>query len=196
MQHGHVIEGAAFRLRPVVAADAEFIVALRNAPALARWLHSGAPDAAAQRAWLAGYEQRPGDFYFVVETREGSKPEGLIAVYDVDCSTRSAEWGRWVLRPGSLAAVESAWLIYRFAFEVLGLQSLHCRTVADNEAVVSFHDSCGLAEKRLLPDAVELHGAKHDLVEHTLRAAAWIDVEPQLARLAQLTARRLQRAPT
>jgi RimJ/RimL family protein N-acetyltransferase len=194
MQHGHVIEGPAFRLRPVAAADADLIVTLRNDPALARWLHAGAADVAAQRRWLADYEQRPGDFYFVIESRASGKAEGLIAVYDVDCSARSAEWGRWVLRPGSLAAVESAWLIYRFAFEVLGLQSLHCRTVADNEAVVSFHDSCGLTDKRVLPQAVELLGAQHDLVEHRLRAVDWIDVAPNLERLAALTARRLQRA--
>lgn len=194
MQHGHLIEGPAFRLRPVADGDAAFIVALRSDPALQRWLHAGAADTPAQLAWLAAYYRRPGDFYFVVESLGDGMPQGLIAVYDVDCATRSAEWGRWVLRPGSLAAVESAWLIYRFAFEVLGLQSLHCRTVADNQAVVSFHDSCGITERRVLPAAVELHGQRHDLVEHVVRAVSWAGVQGKLASLSRLTARRLQRA--
>jgi RimJ/RimL family protein N-acetyltransferase len=194
MQHGHLIEGAAFRLRPVADGDAAFIVELRSNPTLRRWLHAGAADTAAQLRWLAAYRQRPGDYYFVIESLADGRPQGVIAVYDVDCATHSAEWGRWVLRPGSLAAVESAWLIYRFAFEVLGLQSLHCRTVAGNQAVVSFHDSCGIQERRVLPQAAELHGQQHDLVEHVVRAVAWGELERRLAALARLTARRLQRA--
>ena len=193
MQHGHLIEGPAFRLRPVANGDAAFIVKLRSDPALQRWLHAGAADAPAQRDWLAAYYQRPDDFYFVIESRADGAPQGLIAVYDLDRTARSAEWGRWVLLPGSLAAVESAWLVYRFAFELLALQSLHCRTVADNQAVVSFHDSCGITERRLLPAAVELHGRRHDLVEHVVRALAWSAVETKLATLAKRTARRLQR---
>ncbi len=193
MRHGHVIEGAAFRLRPIADADAGFVVALRSQPGLARWLHAGAADEAAQRRWLADYYTRPGDFYFVVEPLGGGNAEGLVGLYDIDCASRSAEWGRWVLRPGSLAAVESACLIYRFAFEVLGLQSLVCRTVAGNQAVVSFHDSCGITARCVLPGAVQLHGAPHDLVEHRLRATAWPEVQARLVPLARLTARRLAR---
>ncbi len=194
MQHRYVIEGPAFRLRPVEEADAEFIVALRSQPALARWLHPGAADAAAQRQWLKVYASRPGDYYFVVEARQDGTREGLIGLYDLDPVARRAEWGRWVLRPGSLAAVESVWLIYRFAFEVLDLRALYSRTVAANEAVVSFHDSCGLVDRRLLPAAVRLHGVAHDIVEHTMSDTHWAAVGPRLARLAEMTARRLQRA--
>src|ERR1039457_4516855 len=47
--------------------------------------------------------------------------------------------GRWILRRGSLAAAESALLVYTIAFEDLALDRVYCRTVSANRAVVSFH---------------------------------------------------------
>lgn len=191
MRHELSLRGAAFGLRPVRDADAAFIVGLRSDPELGRYLNPTSPSVDDQLAWLARYYERPGDYYFVVERLATGAAEGLIGIYDVTAG--EAEWGRWLLCPGSLAAVESAALIYRCAFEQLGLQAVHCRTLAANERVVSFHDSCGIAERRLLPGHVELRGERLDAVEHRLSRAAWPEVDARLGKLAQLTARRLQR---
>ena len=48
-------------------------------------------------------------FSDVTTLRHGQKAvaagvDGLIAVYDVNDSRRHGEWGRWILRPGSVAA--------------------------------------------------------------------------------------------
>lgn len=191
MRHGLTLEGPAFRLRPVAEADAAFIVGLRSDPTLSAWVNPTSPRVEDQMAWLARYFEREGDYYFVVERRSNATLEGLVSVYDV--AAGQGEWGRWLLRPGSLAAVESAWLIYRCAFEQLGLEAVYCRTVAANERVVSFHDSCGIPERRLLPGHVELRGERFDSVEHRLTRSAWPTVDARLHTLAQLTARRLSR---
>lgn len=193
MRHELSLEGPALRLRPVRDADAEFIVALRSNPELNRYLHAGAVTTAQQQAWLAHYYARAGDYYFVLEQRDGGRPEGLIAIYDIEPAGAVAEWGRWILRPQSLAAIESAWLIYRCAFEQLALNELFCRTVADNQAVVSFHDSCGIERRRLLPAHFQLHERSLDAVEHRVLRADWPALSPRLERLATLTARRLCR---
>lgn len=185
------LQGAAFGLRPVRDDDAEFIVGLRSDPELGRWLNPTSPKVEDQLAWLARYYERPGDYYFVIERLSTGAAEGLIGIHDVENS--EAEWGRWLLKPGSLAAVESAALIYRCAFEQLGLSAVCCRTLAANERVVSFHDSCGIAERRLLPGHVELRGERLDAIEHRLTREAWPAVDARLTQLAQLTARRLQR---
>jgi RimJ/RimL family protein N-acetyltransferase len=191
MRHELSLAGAAFGLRPVRDEDAAFIVGLRSDPELGRYLHPTSPNVADQLAWLARYYERPGDYYFVIERLATGAPEGLIGVYDIEAG--QAEWGRWLLKPGSLAAVESAALVYRCAFELLQLDAVYCRTVAANERVVSFHDSCGIAERRLLPGHFELHGERVDAVEHRLTRDAWPPVDARLTHLAQLTARRLQR---
>ena len=124
MLHDVTVEGRAFRLRPIGNADAELVVKLRSDPSLNRYIHASSASVADQIAWFEQYYQRAGDYYFVVERLDNGRAEGLISVYDIDEEKTSAEWGRWLLRPGSLGAVESAWLIYRAAFEVLALESV------------------------------------------------------------------------
>lgn len=193
MRHKITIEGFAYRLRPICDKDAEFIINLRSDPELNRFLHSTSASLASQLAWLNQYYERPGDWYFVLERRSNNFSEGLISIYDLDSQQVSAEWGRWILRKGSIAAVESAWLIYRCAFEQLCLREVYCRTVAENESVVSFHDSCGITERSLLPNHFDLNGRKLDAVEHRLKGAVWKTLAPRLENLSQRMARRLQR---
>ena len=193
MRHALTLEGAAFRLRPIGDADAPLVLTLRNSPKLNRFLHATSPYLDDQLAWLTSYYTRPNDYYFVVERLQDGMAEGVISLYDIDTTVRCGEWGRWILCPGSLAAVESAWLIYRCAFETLGLQEVYCRTVADNIPVVSFHDSCGLTDRHVLPGHFELNGRRADAVEHRIGLAAWAQLEPRLKQLAQLTAKRLYR---
>lgn len=192
MRHNLSVEGAAFRIRPVAEADAAAIIALRSDPLKNRFIHPVSPKIEDQLAWLDLYFSRAGDYYFAVETSTGGHFEGTVAIYDV--ADGKGEWGRWVLRPGSMAAPESALLIYRAAFEILGLDEVHCRTVALNESVLSFHDRCGLNRRALLRNAVHLADGPVDAVEHYLTAQQWPDtcnrLAPQAERIARLVSRR------
>lgn len=191
MEHDVTLAGHAFSLRPVHYEDAEFIVSLRNDSRLNKYLHSGASAQAAQTQWLESYFTRSGDYYFVVEQLVGGAREGLVAIYNKDDDANTAEWGRWVLRPGSFAAIESAWLSYRVGFEILNLESLYCRTVVENRSVVSFHDSCGAPRRRTLVDHFELSGRKFDAVEHCVDRGIWDAMNSKLENLAKGLARRI-----
>lgn len=193
MRHNFIIEGFAYRLRPIGDKDAEFVVKLRSDPELNHFLHSTSANLGSQLVWLNQYYERFGDWYFVLERRSDKFAEGLISIYDFDAQQVSAEWGRWILRKESIAAVESAWLIYRCAFEQLCLREVYCRTVAENESVVSFHDSCGITERSLLPNHFDLNGRKLDAVEHRVNNTVWRTLAPRLENLSQRMARRLQR---
>lgn len=187
------MEGYAFRLRPITDADAALVVELRSNPELNRYLHASSNRVEDQLDWLASYYERAGDYYFVIERRSNGIPEGVVALYNINLISNSGEWGRWILKHGSLAAVESAYLIYRTAFEFFGLSNVFCCTVAENVKVVSFHDSCGIIKRRLLPQHFELGGHRHDAVEHDVDLVNWSDIKPRLEKLAQLTARRVGR---
>ena len=190
MRHDLHLQGQAFRLRPIGDTDAELVLSLRGNPELNRYLHRSSNRIEDQLAWFAEYYQRPGDYYFVLERCDGQS-EGVVSIYDV--TNGAAEWGRWILKPGSLAAVECAWLIYRVAFELLGLDVIYCRTLADNERVVSFHDSCGITERNLLPAYVKLEGVAMDAIEHRLTSSQWANIAPRLEYLAKQMARRALR---
>jgi len=193
MRHELTLEGYAFRLRPITDGDAALVVELRSNPALNRYLHPSSNRVEDQLAWLASYYRRERDYYFVVERRTNRAPEGFISIYEIDASSLSGYWGRWVLKPGSLAAVESTWLIFRTAFELLALNCAYSRTVAENQAVVSFHDSysSGIADRRLLPQYFQLGGRTLDGIEHRVDHACWVNISPRLERLAQMIARKI-----
>lgn len=191
MRHDLTLGGHAFRLRPVTEEDAGRIVELRGDPELNRYLHAGATRIDDQLAWLARYYQRPDDYYFAIERCVDDRFEGLVAIYNVDPGGKNGEWGRWILRRGSLAAVESAWLIYRVSFDLLELEYVYCRTVADNAEVVSFHDSCGIATRQRLPGHFSLGGQSRDAIEHRIDRDAWATGGTRLDKLARLTARRI-----
>lgn len=193
MRHDIQLDGHAFRLRPITDKDAPFVLELRCDPDLSRFIHSTPPRLADQLQWLAAYYERPGDYYFVVERRRDGLAEGLVSIYDIEEGSRAAEWGRWVVRRGSLAAPESAWLMYRCAFEQLALERVYSRTVADNAPVVSFHDSCGIARKRTLTQFFELRGHKYDAIEHEVTQLSWPGIAPNLERPARAVAALLER---
>ena len=181
LRHDVHIAGHAFRLRPVAASDASYLLELRTAGG--QFLNRGASTLDEQRAWLDRYFAREDDYCFIVESASGQRREGLVGLYDIDRDARTAEWGRWVLAPRSNAAVESALLVYRFAFDVLSLASVRCRTLAGNAKVVAFHDSCGLAR---IPAAVTIQhdGTQRVGVEHRLSQQQWPGVKARLDGLA------------
>ena len=195
MRHDLRLAGHAYELRPVELDDAEFIVTLRTCdPQRVRYLHPIPPDTEQQRGWLRSYFERQNDYSFVVENRDSRDRHGLVSIYNIDPVVQTGEWGRWILRPGSFAAVESALLVYRLAFEYLRLRSIYCITVADNLAVLSFHDSCGLARAASLPRHFELGGVTYDGVKQVCTRENWPIVRSRLEVRAERIARRLSRA--
>ncbi|HEY3857325.1 MAG TPA: GNAT family N-acetyltransferase [Verrucomicrobiae bacterium] len=194
MRHDLTLSGFGFGLRPVEEKDAEFIVEIRTAdPERTRFLHPIPPDAQAQREWIARYLQRENDYYWVVQRLDNGQSEGVIGIYDINPTVPTAEWGRWVLRHSSLAAPESALLVYRAAFELIKLESIYCMTVADNKPVVSFHDSCGLRREGTLKEHFKLGEKSFDAVKHVLDRKDWQTIRDRLSPIAQMTSRRIHK---
>ena len=191
MKHDLHLAGHAFGLRPVALRDAELIVELRSQAERSKYLNPITPSVEQQSDWLKLYYQRAGDYYFVIRRQRDDYSEGLIGLYDVDSAKSRAEWGRWIIRQGSLAAIESALHIYGVGFERLGLVEVFCRTLAANSAVVSFHESCGLMRRGLIKDAFEFNGTKHDAIEHFMTRDGWPAVKILLDTKARCIARRV-----
>jgi RimJ/RimL family protein N-acetyltransferase len=193
MQHEIVLEGRAFRLRPVALPDAAFIADLRSsADSRLKYVHRVDPDPTAQEMWLNEYFDRPGDYYWMVERTSDGRPEGTVSLYNLDESQQTAEWGRWVLRDGSLAAVESSLLVYSAGLDLLNLASVYCLTVADNAGVISFHDSSGAKREALLKNHFSLDGKRFDALRHRVTRAAFPAVKNRLERLSAMVAAKLK----
>lgn len=185
MKHRFMLEGYGYRLRPVRLSDAQFIIDVRLEDMQRnRFIHTISADVGQQEAWLQAYFERDGDYYFVIENRLTGLPEGLIAFYHADSG--AAEWGRWVIKKGSLAAAESVYLLYRIAFEQAGLQELYCRTVTENTAVVSLHNSIGELTRFVHRNFFELNGVLYDAVEqYSDRTRFYETIAPELEKKSQ-----------
>jgi RimJ/RimL family protein N-acetyltransferase len=185
LDHDIHARGHVFALRPVRISDAALIVELRADLERARFLNEITLTLAAQQAYLAEYLKRAGDYYFVIEERGSRRPEGLIALYNINATARSAEVGRWILRPRSVAAVESLLVLYRVAFDKLGMDSVLSLTIAENKHSLSFLDSCGLQRGGVRLRDVKIGGRWRDRIEHVLTRAHWPTLRARLDRLAR-----------
>jgi RimJ/RimL family protein N-acetyltransferase len=193
VRHDVAVEGYAYRLRPVAAGDARFIMDLRTDPKRNAFIHPTPNNIDLQKRWIEEYFERAGDYYFVIESRAAAQPQGTIGLYTIDIARRCGEWGRWVVQEDSMAALESAVLIYRVAFDMLDLSMVYARTAITNERVVRFHDVCGLERHAVLPGFLQLRAGAVDAVEHRITRERWENIKAALgakaARLARVLAR-------
>lgn len=195
MRHDLSATGSAFGLRPITLADARFVVELRTGSSRSEFLHRIAADVPHQEAYLARYFSRPGDYYFVIYRLESGHPEGTVGLYDVDRDAGTAQWGRWIVQEGSLAALESAVLLYGLAFDRLALKMVYCRTVTANTSVVSFHRSFGLTTHGLLPRHFGIGDQMYDAIEQRLTREQWSDIRAGVRATAARLAKRIARLP-
>ncbi len=142
-----VLQGRTTRLRLATVADAAFIHALRRDEDRTRFLSAVGPEVQAQADWLAAYklrEAKGGEYYFVIE--HGTTPAGTVRLYDYRGDSFS--WGSWIIAAGTPPAVamESALLVYEFAFGELGFRRCHFQVRKGNERVIAFHKRFGAVE--------------------------------------------------
>ena len=164
MRHSYKIDGLTYLLRPITIDDAQTILNIRLEDAERnQYIHPVKNDLKLEKKWLEDYFERKGDYFFAIVNKFTDETEGLIAIYDED--DRRAEWGRWTIKKGSLAATESVYLLYEIAFSKIGLKELYCRTISENSPVVEFHNSSGLKLRTVYKDLVELDGKKYDITE-------------------------------
>jgi RimJ/RimL family protein N-acetyltransferase len=183
MRHTIQSEGLGVRLRPVRLSDAEFIVWLRHLDHAKGRVGDSAADAASQRAWLNDYFERPGDYYFIVETF-GGIAVGAYGIYDV--SGRSAESGRWIIRLGVPAAIPNAIVAFDLAFGRLGLSELRAKTVSTNQSVLSLNRKFGFRQTGVEAASQFIGGRLVDQVHFLLEAKDWPAVRERLLPLARL----------
>ncbi len=116
------VEGPNLTLRLIRPEDADYVHALRTAPAYNRHLSDVRGTAEDQRRWIEGYKAREADLrelYYVIERKDGTRC-GLVRLYDIGAG--SFTWGSWILDHNKTqkAALESAVLVYIVAFDRLG----------------------------------------------------------------------------
>ena len=189
MHHTIQAEGFGVRLRPVRVDDAPFIVWLRNLDHAKGRVGDSATDAASQEAWLKAYFDRPGDYYFIIET-VGKIAVGAYGIYDL--KGLSAVSGRWVIRPEVPAAIPSAVLAFDIAFDKLALTELRITTVSTNRPVLSLNRKFGFRQTGITKNAEVIGGQAVNLVHFLLDRKNWPKVRAGVLPLAHVAEKQVR----
>ncbi len=136
------ITGKNINLRLVELEDAEFMVNLR-ADRKNKFLTK--VDVENQRNWLIDYkvrEARKTEYYFIICNKD-DEPCGAVRIYDFIGD--SFCWGSWLLSSDApaTAGIESALLVYEFAFYFLKFKHCHFDVRIENTKVRAFHERMG-----------------------------------------------------
>ena len=157
------LRGDFVTLRPLQVADAELTLGWRRA-SRARFLNAGAQTVEQQAAWIAG---RPdSEFNYVIELTDG-RPVGMLSLSGIDPVHRHGAPGRFLIGDeaavrGVPAAVEAMALLYRLAFDDLGLVRLCGIVVAENTLMTKWQKFLGMREEGVLRNHFFLDGRFQD----------------------------------
>jgi RimJ/RimL family protein N-acetyltransferase len=136
------VRGKTIFLREVMISDAEFIIKLRTDPEKSKHLSVTQNNIDMQKIFISNYLESRIDYYFIISDWSQC-PLGTIRIYDV--RDDSFCWGSWILSKEAPknAAIESALLIYDFAFFSLHYPTSHFDVRKENHKVVDFHKRFG-----------------------------------------------------
>lgn len=137
-----IVRGKQIYLREVTLDDAEFILTLRTDPKKSRYLSPTISDITQQRAFIERYLQSLTDYYFII-CDWSARSLGTVRIYDIQGD--SFCWGSWIISDSAPigTAMESALLLYDFAFFSLHYKNSHFDVRKDNRRVVKFHERFG-----------------------------------------------------
>lgn len=142
MKLNHPIQGKHVNLRTANPNDAEFILSLRLDKELSKYLKPTDPSVEKQRQWIKSKQKKEDDYHMIIENKNG-KSIGVIALYDIKNDTFNG--GRWLLSRNCTlyAAIESCYLLYSFAFNILNLKKGLFEIRKNNKKVIAFHKTLG-----------------------------------------------------
>lgn len=160
-----VLSGEFVTLRPLTVADAELTFGWRTADR-ARYLNAGAETIEQQARWIAG---RPDSEYNYVIELADARPVGMLSLTGIDPVNRHGEPGRFLIGDeaavqGIPVAVEAMKLLYRLAFDELGLVRLHGIVAAENTLMIKWQKFMGMQEEGRLRNHLLLDGRFQDAV--------------------------------
>ena len=150
------------RLRLLEEADLPMTLAWRNQDHIRKWFfNSDVITPEQHRAWWERYIKKDDDFVFVIEETETLKqPVGQVALYNIDWSAGTAEFGRLIIGAAEARGLGLAQLATtRVVDAALGpwqLKDVHLEVVPANDAALAVYRACGFTVVSADPDAVRM----------------------------------------
>lgn len=129
------IQGRYVNLRSVVETDAEVTWKFRQNKEKTKFLHRVDGTVEDQRKWIIKQNTTEGDYFFLVEDKEGN-PVGTVGVSEI--VDRRGHIGRLLSYGNAFQSIESYALLIRFCFDKLNLIEVYGDTDIANRSAMEF----------------------------------------------------------
>ena len=140
MVYSKKIQGRYVDLRSVTEEDAKFTLAIRQEPEFVKFLPRLDITIEQQKAWIRKQREDKGDYFFLA-TAKDNRPIGTLGVYNIE--KEILESGRLALKGDALQNIEASVLLFKFSFEVLGVNKIIGFVYADNKRAIRFNEKLG-----------------------------------------------------
>lgn len=133
--------------REIVEADVDYLYQLRNDARYNKFISKIDSSPKAQLNYIRSYNNKNklqrNSFYFILENKDKNQPCGTVRLYNF--RENSFEWGSWILDGNKTryAALETAILVYDFAFRSLNFSRSEFKAHKENRKVLSYHMKSG-----------------------------------------------------
>jgi RimJ/RimL family protein N-acetyltransferase len=159
-------------------------VALRNTPALGKYINHVELTIEDQELWLASQFERNDALNFVLIAKQ--EFAGTLSLYDIH-QGKSCEYGRLMMPDNGrrIYALAAEMLCMSFAFEILGIKTLHCVVMEGNNSVLNFHIKNGWRVNTRYERFQKVNGVDAHLIGLSVDRSEWPDCFAKMRPLAK-----------
>ncbi len=164
--------GEQVRLRPANREDLPLFVTWLSNPEMREYITIRYISEALEERWFEGLTgdlggAAPARLHFVIETREGERPIGVVGIEGINWRDREAEVGIIVGEPefwGRGYGSDAMRTILKVGFDWYNLHRIYLHVVADNTRAVRSYEKCGFTHEGRKREAVFIDGQYRDLL--------------------------------
>ena len=162
-------------LERVVQADKSSLRAWRNDPAVSKWMYTNHEISEAEHnSWFDNMLTDGSKLYWKIVADDVAV--GAVFLTGIDPDADACEWGMYLadvhVRGKGVAQAACA-LSFRYAFTALGVSSVRCEAVAQNETAIGLYESVGYVRTGLKVGAVLRGNEMLSVVTLELTRDAW-----------------------
>jgi RimJ/RimL family protein N-acetyltransferase len=159
MVYDDKIVGKYVYLKSAEINDAQFTLDLRQNSELTKYLPRLNISLEQQKDWIRSQREKVGDYFFVAWTN-ADKPIGTVSIYNIEGET--SESGRLALIGDPIQNTEASYLLFKFAFDILGLKKVTGYIMDGNKRADRFNKLFGCSTGEVEQDD------KGNLIRRTL----------------------------
>ncbi len=176
--------------RKIAEDDLEMLMHWRMRPDITYYMNSD-PQLTMkdQREWYARIQedekksQKDGrkGFYWILEV--DGVPAGFVSLVDIDWGAKKLHTGVYIAEKTKRSLrliLDIQWNLYRYSFEVLGMNKVCEEVFAENKAVNRLLDMCGSTREGLLRAHVCKNGNYFDVVTRGILRSEWEEKKKNL----------------